>query len=140
MLSVGKSASVIDVLPSALRFWEKLGLEPRGGSKDLSLFMLFQPVDEDRQNAAEDWMSQISSRWTARILCSFFHLHLLMFYQAQNLGKLSFGEASVCSKPGLIPSRLDTFRKTFSKTNLAYFTLFLTSSYHQSLYYRPSCS
>ena len=40
-ISVGKGA-IIQILPTLLRFWEKLGLTPRMGKKDVTAFLFFR--------------------------------------------------------------------------------------------------
>jgi mediator of RNA polymerase II transcription subunit 13 len=42
MISIGKGEAVIQVLPPALRFWEKLGLSPKGGRKSVATFIMFE--------------------------------------------------------------------------------------------------
>jgi mediator of RNA polymerase II transcription subunit 13, fungi type len=71
MLSVTKSDAVIQVLPSALRFWEKLGLGPRGGKKDVTAFALFEDIGEERQTQVETWLNSVSAMYT---VCSIFLL------------------------------------------------------------------
>jgi len=41
MISVGKGVALVDVDVSSLRFWEKLGLGPKSGKKDLGAFVLY---------------------------------------------------------------------------------------------------
>ena len=60
MLSVGKSNALIQVLPSALRFWTKLGLRPRGGNKDVTAFVLFEGSSEAREEQAAEWLESVS--------------------------------------------------------------------------------
>lgn len=42
MLSIAKGDVVLDVKPPSLRFWEKLGLSPKGGTKDFEALVLFE--------------------------------------------------------------------------------------------------
>lgn len=63
MFTVGKGQSLINLLPSALHFWSKLGLSPRSGPKDVVSFVLY----EDSRKSATDlkeWLDRISSRYT----------------------------------------------------------------------------
>ena len=62
MISVGKGDAVIQVLPPALRFWEKLGLGPKGGRKDVSVFVLYED-DRDRQLLVESWLAGIANAY-----------------------------------------------------------------------------
>ncbi len=63
-LSVAKSEAVIQVLPSALRFWDKLGLSPRAGKKDVCAFVFFEESDEARVDAVDKWLQWFSSTYT----------------------------------------------------------------------------
>jgi mediator of RNA polymerase II transcription subunit 13 len=61
MISIGKADAVIQILPTALRFWEKLGLSPRGGRKDATVFVLFEDDGDARQQVVEAWLAKIST-------------------------------------------------------------------------------
>ncbi|KAF9268419.1 hypothetical protein L218DRAFT_995138 [Marasmius fiardii PR-910] len=98
LVSVGKGNTVIDILPTALRFWEKLGLGPKHGEKDATAFVLFEDHGEWRQRQAEVWLSNLAT-----------------LYRSKNLGQLSPGPSSAGSKDGLVPLRFDSaFRKTLA--------------------------
>ena len=82
MISIGKGDAVIQILPTALRFWEKLGLGPRGGRKNGTAFVLFEDDGEQRQQQVDSWLSTVSAMyevrpsdglWTAWI-CSFHNI------------------------------------------------------------------
>ncbi|KAF7362482.1 Mediator of RNA polymerase II transcription subunit 13 [Mycena venus] len=89
MISVGKADAVIQILPTALRFWEKLGLSPRGGRKNATVFVLFED-DGGRAAAARGDLSK-------------------------HLGSLTPGSHNLCSKDGIFSLRFDsTFRKTLA--------------------------
>ena len=62
MISIGKGDAVIHVLPTALRFWEKLGLGPKGGRKDLSAFVIFEDGDQ-RQVQMENWLVSVRNAY-----------------------------------------------------------------------------
>jgi mediator of RNA polymerase II transcription subunit 13 len=64
MFTVGKSDAILQVLPTALRFWEKLGLGPRGGKKNVTAFALFEDNGEERQLQVEHWLGNMSSTYT----------------------------------------------------------------------------
>ena len=68
MISVGKGDSIIQVLPSSLRFWEKLGLTPRAGKKDLTAFLFFEDNSPDKQLLAETWLRKLSTTYNVRPL------------------------------------------------------------------------
>ncbi|TFY64313.1 hypothetical protein EVG20_g5983 [Dentipellis fragilis] len=97
MISVGKSDSIVQVLPTAIRFWEKLGLVPRAGKKDVIAFVLFEDLDEARQILVERWLKFVSS-----------------VYTANNLGSHTPGRSSSCTRDGLVPLKFDSFRKTLA--------------------------
>lgn len=59
MISIGKADAVIQILPTALRFWEKLGLSPRGGRKNATVFVLFEDDGDARQQLVESWLAKI---------------------------------------------------------------------------------
>ena len=56
LVAVGKGSTVIDILPTGLRFWEKLGLGPKHGEKNATTFILYEDHGEWRQRQAEVWM------------------------------------------------------------------------------------
>ena len=62
--SIAKSDAIIQVLPSALRFWDKLGLSPRAGKKDVCAFVFFEELDEVRVDVVERWLRWVSSAYT----------------------------------------------------------------------------
>lgn len=67
MLSIGKGEAIIQVLPPALRFWEKLGLTPKGGRKDVTVFALFED-DGQRQLLMESWLKSTRNTYEVRLL------------------------------------------------------------------------
>jgi mediator of RNA polymerase II transcription subunit 13, fungi type len=87
MISIGKGDAVIQILPTALRFWEKLGLGPRGGRKNGTSFVLFED-GEQRQQQVESWIATISAMYEVRSSDVFVNdLHMLI---SQCLGKTSW--------------------------------------------------
>lgn len=68
MLTVSKSDAIIQVLPSALRFWDKLGLGPRGGKKNVTAFALFEDDGEEKQYQVERWLGSMSATYAVRML------------------------------------------------------------------------
>lgn len=65
-ISIGKGDAVIQILPTALRFWEKLGLGPRGGRKNGTMFVLFEDDGEQRQQQVESWLATVSAMYEVR--------------------------------------------------------------------------
>lgn len=64
MFSVGKSGIVTNVLPTALRFWDKLGLSPRSGKKDVTAFVFFEGNDEHDEDRVVAWFDRLSDTYT----------------------------------------------------------------------------
>ncbi|KAI0772549.1 mediator complex subunit 13 C-terminal-domain-containing protein [Trametes elegans] len=95
MLAVGKDESIVLMSPTSLRFWEKLGLTPRPGPKDVTAFVFYEGSDEDRDSVFECWLGKVSTA-----------------YSAKNFGSHTAGDSGHCTKPGLVPTRFDTLRKT----------------------------
>jgi mediator of RNA polymerase II transcription subunit 13 len=65
MISIGKGEAVIQVLPPALRFWEKLGLSPKGGRKNVTAFVLFEE-NAERQSFMEKWLVGFTTTYQVR--------------------------------------------------------------------------
>ncbi|KAJ6534040.1 mediator complex subunit 13 C-terminal-domain-containing protein [Mycena vulgaris] len=98
MISIGKADAVIQILPTALRFWEKLGLTPRGGRKSATVFVLFEDDGDTRQQLAEAWLAKITA-----------------IYDSKHLGTLTPGSHNMCVRDGIFPLRFDsTFRKSLA--------------------------
>ncbi|KAG2014008.1 hypothetical protein CC2G_010861 [Coprinopsis cinerea AmutBmut pab1-1] len=96
-ISVGKGQAIIQVLPSALRFADKLGLGPKNGTKDLDVYTIFEEGDEHRRSRVDSWLSTVSSAYSTR-----------------SFGAFRRGKSASASN-GLFPARLDSnFRKTLS--------------------------
>lgn len=53
------------MLPTAIRFWEKEGLGPRGGNKDVVAFALFEE-GEDKEKLVQGWMERIGRVYSVR--------------------------------------------------------------------------
>ncbi|KII96070.1 hypothetical protein PLICRDRAFT_97961 [Plicaturopsis crispa FD-325 SS-3] len=97
LISIAKSDAIIQVLPSALRFWEKLGLGPRAGKKNITAFAFFENEGEERQQQVGTWLSAMSTTYSS------------MHFGSHSAGPKDWSEA--CSKDGLVPLAFDTFRK-----------------------------
>ncbi|KAG6840613.1 hypothetical protein C0991_005562 [Blastosporella zonata] len=102
-LAMSKSSSIIHVLPPALRFWEKLGLGPRGGGKDGTVFVLFEEGPGGGAGAA---VSDMVAAWLGDVIVN---------YEGRHLGKLTPGKIPASSMDGLVPLRFDSsFRMTLT--------------------------
>ena len=77
MLAVGKDGTVIQLSPTSLRFWEKLGLAPRAGPKDVTAFVFYEGTDEEREAEIETWLDKVSTAYSVRP--SSFFLFLFFF-------------------------------------------------------------
>jgi len=112
MVTVAKSDAVIQILPSALRFWEKLGLGPRGGKKDVTAFVLFEGEGDERSQQVESWLRNVSGAYNVRDGNLLKSLNLLTHgTQDKRFGRHIAGCCSICSKDGIVPIRFDSFRK-----------------------------
>ena len=67
MISIGKGEAVIHVLPPALRFWEKLGLSPKGGRKNFAAFVMFEE-NAQQQPFMEKWLVSFRTTYQVRSL------------------------------------------------------------------------
>ncbi|KAL6299971.1 hypothetical protein BKA93DRAFT_741474 [Sparassis latifolia] len=94
MFAVGKSDSVVQVLPTAVRFWEKLGLGPRSGKKDVIVYVFFEGGGDERESEIAQWLDIVSAA-----------------YSAKNYGKHAAGNSDSCTRAGLVPVRLDAVKK-----------------------------
>jgi hypothetical protein len=56
------------MLPTAIRFWEKQGLGPRSGTKDVVAFALFEGSDDKRALVAA-WMQRVGRAYNVRTVC-----------------------------------------------------------------------
>ena len=79
MISVGKGDSIIQVLPASLCFWEKLGLTPQAGKKDLTAFLFFEDNGVDKQLLAETWLRKLSTTYSVHPLLDIFESLLNLF-------------------------------------------------------------
>jgi mediator of RNA polymerase II transcription subunit 13 len=66
-LSVAKSDALIQVRLTALRFWDKLGLSPRAGKKDVCASVFFEELDMARVDAVDRWLQWVSSTYTVGV-------------------------------------------------------------------------
>ena len=125
-LAVGKSNTIIKVLPSALRFWEKLGLGPRAGPKDVSAFVIYEGSDDEKEQLLENWLEKVSQVYTVSGIRCILALETDEL-QARKFGKHTPGRAPGCVRDGLVPIHLETIRKTLSEPlNLVHTELRLT--------------
>jgi mediator of RNA polymerase II transcription subunit 13 len=122
--SVAKSEAVIQVLSSALRFWDKLGLSPRAGKKDVCAFVFFEESDEARVDAVDKWLQWVSSTYTVGDgIIQFSWNFSLLSLQRHNFGEHERGKSTSCVRNGLIPVKFETFRKTLSKFGVTFLVL-----------------
>jgi len=63
MITVGKGDAVMQILPPAVRFWEKLGLGPKGGKKDGTIFVLFEEGGEQRLDQVDNWVEMVMATY-----------------------------------------------------------------------------
>ncbi|KAG8993433.1 hypothetical protein FRB90_000697 [Tulasnella sp. 427] len=99
MVSVGQSKSVIHVSAPAVRFWEKLGLSPLNGKKEVVTFALYEEglASPERLTALSSWMKDV-----ARL------------YSLRGLGTCQVGSDDTPYIDGLIPFKWDAVKKTLA--------------------------
>ncbi|KAK0467791.1 mediator complex subunit 13 C-terminal-domain-containing protein [Desarmillaria tabescens] len=98
MLLVGKGDAVIQVSPPALRFWDKLGLGPRSGKKDIQAFVVFDSTQEQMSDKVSEWL-----------------INFRTIYEGKHFGKVLLGQSQFCEQDmnGVVPIRYDSaLRKT----------------------------
>ncbi len=75
---VGKGEAVIELVPPALNFWDKLGLGPRSGKKDIQAFFAFDVSQEDISHIARDWLLGLHMAYEVGVLVAVpGHAHVL---------------------------------------------------------------
>ncbi|EJD50738.1 hypothetical protein AURDEDRAFT_182132 [Auricularia subglabra TFB-10046 SS5] len=113
-ITMEKGGNLIQIIPSALRFWEKLGLGPRGGKKHVSAFVLYEDGSEASSHIPS-WMEMMSK-----------------FFSARGFGTHSTGTA-VGHDNGLVPLKWELFRKTLSNVVVTMTTP--TTPTHYAVFY-----
>lgn len=68
MISIGKGDAVIQILPPALRFWDKLGLTPKHGKKNQEIIVVFEDEGEQKRGQIQTWMKALCA--TYEVSCS----------------------------------------------------------------------
>jgi len=76
LFTAGKGDVMLQVLPSALRFWEKVGLGPKSGKKDVSVFVLFEGDEEVRASQVDSWLDAMANVYQVWLVgfCNFVNL------------------------------------------------------------------
>ncbi|KZT40690.1 hypothetical protein SISSUDRAFT_1118100 [Sistotremastrum suecicum HHB10207 ss-3] len=63
---------IMQIQPSSLKFWNKMGLGPRGGQKDAPCYVVFEEQDggegEQRKKEVCDWMTRLCDNYENRSL------------------------------------------------------------------------
>lgn len=67
-MSIEKTSAIIDIAPTSIRFWQKLGLGPKGGKKSGTSFVLFEPGDEDRNQQIDSWLTSVVTRYEVSLM------------------------------------------------------------------------
>jgi len=80
MFVLGKSDAILQLLPSALRFWEKMGLGPRAGRKDVVAYVFFEDDGGARQDLAEIWLKCMSTTYAVSHRAFYLCILILMLY------------------------------------------------------------
>ncbi|KAG8720920.1 hypothetical protein FRC09_008779, partial [Ceratobasidium sp. 395] len=93
-LAVGHSGQVTQMSSAVLRFWETVGLEPVGGTKDVLAFAVFEGGgDSEDERAVKRWLEKVGK-----------------VYEARKLGRHQFGESG--GKKGVAPVRWENVTDT----------------------------
>ena len=64
--AVVKAEFILQVLPPALRFWEKLGLHPRAGVKNVKAYMFYEGNSDEKEAELADWLGRLSVVYSVR--------------------------------------------------------------------------
>ena len=75
LFTAGKGDAMLQVLPSALRFWEKVGLGPKSGKKNVSVFVLFEGDEEVRASQVDSWLDAMANVYQVRNIACVVILH-----------------------------------------------------------------
>ena len=73
LFSVGKGKSIVSVSPSVIRFWEKTGLHPAGGQKNVNAFVLYEGEGIEMFEHVSRWFKRVSIAYTVRLYLSYIH-------------------------------------------------------------------
>ncbi len=119
MLLVGKGDAVIQISPPALRFWDKLGLGPRSGKKDIQAFVVFDSLQEQMSDKISEWLVNLRTIYEVKYNQIYVqHTVSLLPSQGKHFGTVSFGQSQFCEQDmnGVVPIRYDsTLRKTLGR-------------------------
>ena len=79
LLGVGKGRNVVNVSPSVIRFWEKAGLHPLGGPKNVNAFVLYEGEGTEMFERASRWFKRVSISYTVRLyfLYNIHHVYII---------------------------------------------------------------
>jgi hypothetical protein len=102
------------MLPTVVRFWEKEGLGPRGGTKDVVAFALFEE-SEDNGDLVKAWMERVARVYSVSTVVLDKQRTWLTILQARGLGRHTVGNAG-SYEGGLVPVQFETVRKTLRKS------------------------
>ncbi|KAJ4471962.1 mediator complex subunit 13 C-terminal-domain-containing protein [Lentinula aciculospora] len=113
LLSVAKSEAIIHIMPTALRFWDKLGLGPKGGKKNVDVFVIYEQgyreIGEEQRDGPENanvWRDEQMGFWLNSI-CE--------LYKEKYLGDMLPGQSSRCQHDGLVSFHFDSsFEKSLA--------------------------
>jgi mediator of RNA polymerase II transcription subunit 13, fungi type len=80
LFSIGKGNNIINVSPSVIRFWEKTGLHPLGGRKNVNAFVMYEGESMEMFGRASQWFKRVSIAYTVRLyfLYTTHHFHIMV--------------------------------------------------------------
>lgn len=115
-LLMGKGDAVIQILPPAIRFWDKLGVGPRSGRKDIQAFVVVDMTQEDISLRITEWLGSLGTAYDVRLppdLFLTFDTHAL--WQSKHYGKITPGRSEFCNDGILHMSYDSSLRKSIGK-------------------------
>ena len=66
-ITIGKAGAIVQALPTVTRFWDKLGLSPRSGTKDVHVFVLYEDSGRFTFSDMENWLGRLSEIYKVSI-------------------------------------------------------------------------
>jgi mediator of RNA polymerase II transcription subunit 13 len=85
LFSVGKGNSIVNVSPSVMRFWEKAGLHPVGGQKNVNAFVLYESENTEMFEHASRWFKRVSIAYAVRLYSSYSTHNVIYMATVQEL-------------------------------------------------------
>ncbi|KAF5351402.1 hypothetical protein D9757_012635 [Collybiopsis confluens] len=98
--------AAIDVLPSALHFWDKLGLDPKSGKKNTTVLVVHDKnyLESDSMmdgslGAARSWRFEQIQLWLKNVT---------ELYKVKHYGEMTLGKSDSCDADGIASFKFDS--------------------------------